>query len=256
MRKSRAFAVLAAVVAAASSCGNTPVSVAGRNYEVQSAEMLQLYGLPFVYLSDIPDLCSRLRTAYTGSGGCNGTANTTANPYGNLYGNILAIGAYGASDGARLNIIPPSSSYGFAAASGATMSFTSTGATTMTLGAYSGTVTIEQFRVSDRIAGSYDITLENGEREQGHFAARYCDAMERYYQAAQTTRSCSESSGTSSYYRVCSCGGRSATSSCTRNTSGTWTCSCSQAGGGSSSCTMSNAPLEGSDTGTCCSLQL
>lgn len=253
-----AFAVLAVAVVSASGCGNTAVDIGGRRFEVQSAEMMQIYGMPFVYLTDIPDFCAKMRAAYANTNSCNTTSSTgSTSAFSSLYGSYLMIAAYGAYDGARLNIVQNTANP-YATAAGAQVTFAtssaSAGGYAYSAAATTGTVSIEQFRNSDHIAGTYDITLNTGEREQGHFQARYCNAMESAYLAAQNTRSCSESSLSTSYSRSCSCGGQSVSASCTRpsTTSNTWTCSCSRG----STCTMGSAPVEGSDTGTCCSLQL
>jgi hypothetical protein len=247
-------AVLAVVALAAAGCGNSPINVAGHSFNVESAEMMQMYGLPYVYLTDIPDFCSRMRSLYSNPAGCNVTATSNTAPFGSLYGSIFAIGAYGASDGARLSILPPTGTTATTITSGSAVSFVTTGLTTTTIQAISGLVNIESYRNADHIAGNYDVTLSDGEHEQGHFAAKYCNAMEFVGFAAQNTRTCSESYVGDQYFRDCSCGSRSVSASCTRSdVNSTWTCSCSNS---SSTCTMSHAPTAGSDTGTCCSLQL
>ena len=250
--------VLALAAVWATGCGNTAITVGGHTLEPLSADMMQVYGLPYVYLTDIPDFCEKLRAAYSNTGGCNGTASSSYSSPFSLGGTYFMIGAFGASDGARLNVLPMTSSTNYAVSSGAYVNFMTIGTPggNYTNTATTGTVTIEQFRSAQHIAGTYDLTFQYGERKQGHFNARYCDAMERMYQASQNTRTCNESMQTSSYYRACSCGGRSATSSCTKSSTGsTWTCSCSN-GSSSSTCTQSYTPTTGSDTGTCCSLQL
>src|SRR5438477_2769904 len=88
------------------SCGgsNTPLIVAGRTLNPESADMIQLYGLPYVLVSDVQDYCGKLKASIPPSG-CNvtSTSSSTGSPFGSMTGSFLAIGAYGASDGARLN---------------------------------------------------------------------------------------------------------------------------------------------------------
>src|SRR5687767_11383000 len=175
--------------------GNSPVTPGGRTLQPVSAEMMQYLGLPFVVVTDIPDYCGRLRAAFPEPKGCNVTveSSATTNPFGAIAGSMLSIGAYGASDGAKLDIIRPDGGF-FGITTGAMVTVMTVGPNainTFQTTAIEGSVNISSFRTTSSISGSYDVTFDNGERKSGGFSAKYCDAYEKIFANIGNTRTCS-----------------------------------------------------------------
>jgi hypothetical protein len=226
-------------------CGNTPLTVSGRVLEPQSAVMLQYLGQPFVILSDIPELCDRLRANYQSAGAC----GATREPFDGLYGAMLTISPYGTT-GARTDPLSPTNS------AVAAVAFATTGpASTFSTHAITGEVHVDEHRISDFIAGNWDVTFDTGERKQGHFAAHYCDAVEYFNHSIQEPN-CGFSKLSNSCTRSCSCGPQTSSASCTQLSNGGWQCSCQRSNGANTTCTMSATPSCGSSSGTCCEMEL
>ncbi len=182
---------LALATVAASACGNTAINVSGRSLEPLSADLIQIGTTTVVRISDVSDYCTRLRSAIAANP-CGGSGYTALSTIGGTYFDLITNGAY---TNAQLQVYPQSTSSWNSNPAQAQVQFSSVGAptTSMTVAGSTGTVNIENFLSGNRISGRYDITFVTGEREQGHFEARHCNALDYLPSTASCQRSeCAE----------------------------------------------------------------
>jgi hypothetical protein len=181
MNSTRAVVTPLTVIAALTltACGNTAINVAGRQLDPVSADLFLIGGVPYFQLSDIPDFCTKVK-AQIRANPCGGSEAVFAQS-----GTFLTFAAFGAYDGAKLNVVSAtqtsgsSSYYGRGASAYASFQVRAGQTQSFAQEAIYGTVTIESFRANQIIAGTYDLTFTYGEHEQGHFAARYCDVFDQ-----------------------------------------------------------------------------
>jgi hypothetical protein len=169
--------ILAVVAVLASGCGNTSVNVGGRTLDPLSADLVQYGGYTFVTVSDIPEYCQKLRAAVI-QANCD-SSKITADAYGSSGITALQFWIQGANEGARVPVVGMGASSGTYNQSANAFFVDSPGPANLayTATASSGTVTLEAFRSAQHISGTYELWF-NGEREQGHFSAPYCNAYD------------------------------------------------------------------------------
>lgn len=101
--------------------------------------------------------------------------------------------------------------------------------------AVGGTVVLEEIASGQWAAGSYSLVLESGAAIRGDFAGAYCPAVSAHVQGP----CCPEPWTLGQPDESCSCGGVSASSSCSQPTTGSpWTCHCINSDGSTSTCTL------------------
>jgi hypothetical protein len=125
--------------------------------------------------------------------------------------------------------------------------------------AIQGMVTIEELEPGVRASGRYDVVLRSGASVAGRFVGAFCSAVSAFA-VIPPHRTCSHSSAEAYLDESCSCRGHSVASACSRSTaSEPWTCLCTDAQGGTSTCTLpADAPRSSCPTQsfTCCSMLL
>jgi len=100
--------------------------------------------------------------------------------------------------------------------------------------AVGGSVALEAIVNGRHAAGSYQLVLASGAEVLGEFAGDFCSAV-----AAHVQGPCCPEPWTYGYPdETCTCGGLTASSSCTQDVAGSWTCVCHNVDGGTDTCTL------------------
>jgi hypothetical protein len=127
--------------------------------------------------------------------------------------------------------------------------------------AVQGTVSIDALEPGVEASGNYDVVLRSGAKSAGRFAGTVCTAISAFA-VVPPPRICSGGGDTSTHYgSYCTCRGETVSSDCTRaTTADPWTCTCTDAAGVKTTCTMpADAPEPATfcfQAFTCCALPL
>jgi hypothetical protein len=126
--------------------------------------------------------------------------------------------------------------------------------------AVQGTVTIDALNPAADASGHYDVTLRSGAKIAGRFAGTFCGPISAFA-VVPPPRICGGGQSSTQYDGYCTCHGQNVSSQCTRaTTSDPWTCTCTDATGAKTTCTMpADAPEPVTycfQPFTCCDLPL
>jgi hypothetical protein len=102
----------------------------------------------------------------------------------------------------------------------------------------SGTVTFSAFSPNGPASGSYDVLTQGGAHLQGSFSADFCQGL---FAATNTSTSCSEGGNGASCTASCTCNSEKVSAACSVQIDGSWTCTCTNKSGATSTCTVPSA---------------
>ncbi|MBS2031057.1 MAG: hypothetical protein JST54_24360 [Deltaproteobacteria bacterium] len=249
-----------ALLVLASACGgksNTAVTDQGTTLTPKSdaAVVGTFFGfIPIteVIVTDVPNLCGE----FSNISPCNSSSSTIPVTSGSML--VVAVistasGDYKVSDPSAEVTDGGGSFFGAPAAEVEFESFAS-GAAPVQDVAVSGTVHLDKADVGGSAEGSYDVTMKSGAHLKGDFHGDNCPALSALL-TSSTSDSCSDSFGSSTCSRSCTCQGSTVAANCSAPPDGGdyWTCSCTDKTGAHTTCNMTTPVSSSScDQGESC----